>query len=246
MDIRDSCHPVIALEHLLGGGGPRFRSFVSKASCIRQRMPRAWWIAAMLSVASCALLLQTSKSRSSVRVELASKDVKTKRSVQGPSHETPGAVGRGRKHGATKVVYADSQAHTLKEKAEHEDKQSRSLRMQANKDYDEAHELMRKSAIITHGMARSSKGETKLRALIQEDKAAIVSDGRSLLRVGMLKKRNRKNEDTREQRSQGRAGCQKRASKGPLQIGAGLRQAESADKQRRQIVTGGQHFCKRG
>jgi len=39
------------------------------------------------------------------------------------SHETPGAVGRGRKHGATKVVYADSQAHTLKEKAEHEDKQ---------------------------------------------------------------------------------------------------------------------------
>ena len=47
------------------------------------------------------------------------------------SHEKPGAGGRGRMHTAASAASADdSQAHSLKEKAEREDKRSRSLRMQ--------------------------------------------------------------------------------------------------------------------
>ena len=99
--------------------------------------------------------MQVQRREGAYGVELA-----PKAAAAGPSHGKPAAEtrGRGRLHGHD----------ALKEKAEREDKQSRRVRMQANKDYDNAHELMRKTGVLTHKMARLSKGEGALKALIEE------------------------------------------------------------------------------
>ena len=81
-----------------------------------------------------------------------------------------------------------SAAAALKEKARREDSQSRRLRMQANKDYDAAHEMMRKAGVLAQSVARTSKKEGALRALVVQDKQQIAADKRSLTRVGLLKK----------------------------------------------------------
>jgi hypothetical protein len=91
-------------------------------------------------------------------VELAPK-------LAGPSHGKPAAEARGR-------VRMSPSHDSLKAKAESEDKQSRRVRMQANKDYDAAHELMRKTGVLAHRMTRLSKGEGALRSLIEEVRAA--------------------------------------------------------------------------
>jgi hypothetical protein len=136
---------------------------------------------AALVIGCCVLLMNTTTRTPTAAVELAAKDAKP----AGPSHEKPGSGGRGRGHA---VAADDSQAHRLKEKAEREDKQSRSLRMQANKDYDQASELMRKAGVITHSMAREAKKEHGLQSVIASDKADISADERRLTRVGLLKK----------------------------------------------------------
>ena len=155
----------------------------ARARLLRRRgAGRVVAASAALVVGCCVLLMNTTTPTPAAAVELAAKDAKP----AGPSHEKPGAGGRGRGHAA--VAADDSQAHRLKEKAEREDKQSRSLRMQANKDYDQASELMRKAGVITHIVAREAKKEHGLQSVIASDKADISADDRRLTRVGLLKK----------------------------------------------------------
>lgn len=92
--------------------------------------------------------------QSAMEIELSAK------TDAGPSQGKPAAVARGR----GRVRGHDA----LKQKAEREDKQSRRVRLQANKDYDNAHELMRQAGVLTHKMARLSKGEGALKSLIEE------------------------------------------------------------------------------
>jgi len=138
----------------------------------------------------CCFVLQSKTDFSDV--ELAAKVGVHK--AEGPRDEKTfhGNGGRGRKHthenSNSKTEAGQTMAQQMKEKSEREDKQSRSLRMQANKDYDEAHELMRKAGVVTHSFARITKGESGLKSLLEQDKRDVVADVRSLSRVGVLKR----------------------------------------------------------
>jgi hypothetical protein len=138
----------------------------------------------------CCFALQSKPGFSDV--ELGEKAAVHK--AEGPRDQKTfhGNGGRGRKHAHqdsnSKTEAGQTMAQQMKERSEREDKQSRSLRMQANKDYDEAHELMRKAGVVTHSFARITKGESGLKSLLEQDKRDVVADVRSLSRVGVLKR----------------------------------------------------------